>query len=184
MIELFTQMILASRDRETEPEGIMRFLVWFIVLAFWIVGGILKAKANKAKQGGEEGAKPHLQPAKPVGMPQKGKPPARGVPGRQAYRQAQPPKRAVERPIRIRPKIEAKAEEVMGVDIPSVSAPTPMTKFDLDISQPGGPVAEPAAALYPLGLDDTEQLKAAILHYEILGKPLSMRDPSANLFGY
>lgn len=174
-------MILAARDRETEPEGIMRFVVWFIVLAFWIVGGILKAKANKAKQGGEEGAKPDLRPARPA---QRGKPPARGVPERQAYRQARPPRRAVERPIRIKPKMEAKAGEVMGVDIPTVSAPTAMTKFDLDISQPGRPVAEPAAALYPLGLDDAEQLKAAILHYEILGKPLSMRDPSANLFGY
>jgi hypothetical protein len=30
---------------------------------------------------------------------------------------------------------------------------------------------------------DPEQLRTAILHYEILGKPLSLRDPSSHLIG-
>jgi hypothetical protein len=30
---------------------------------------------------------------------------------------------------------------------------------------------------------DPEQLRTAILHYEILGKPLSLRDPSAHIIG-
>jgi hypothetical protein len=43
----------------------------------------------------------------------------------------------------------------------------------------------PAEYLSELGLDfaDPDELRRAILHYEILGKPLSLRDPSASVIG-
>jgi hypothetical protein len=44
--------------------------------------------------------------------------------------------------------------------------------------------AQPKVAIEPLlDYDDTDELKRAILHYEILGRPLSLRGPSEQIIG-
>jgi hypothetical protein len=57
------------------------------------------------------------------------------------------------------------APEVMRVDMPTE---IPRAKYLSEILS---------------DYDDTEKLRRAILHYEILGKPLSLRDPSEHIIG-
>lgn len=58
------------------------------------------------------------------------------------------------------------------------------------VGLPGKRKAVPAEAVEPMHLsevladyEDPEELKRAILHYEILGRPLALRDPSADVIG-
>lgn len=42
-------------------------------------------------------------------------------------------------------------------------------------------MAEPVSSAYLIDSSDADALRRAILHYEILGKPLSLRDPSQQI---
>lgn len=48
----------------------------------------------------------------------------------------------------------------------------------LPMESPPEPMAEPVSSAHLIDYSDVDALKRAILHYEILGKPLSLRDPS------
>ena len=61
------------------------------------------------------------------------------------------------------PSLKAKPDEVRKDIFPGISKET----------------SQPVEPLYPLlDFEDPDSLKRAILHYEILGKPISLRSPS------
>jgi len=99
---------------------------------------------------------------------------------------SQPPQRRSPRPVREhrrhredvsrrRPRpIEPESPVTSATDRPGpeISSPSPPIQ-----SRPQ-PVSEPVASPYLIDYADIDALKRAILHYEILGKPVSLRDPS------
>jgi len=205
------QIILAARNGD--DKGWMKILFPVAVAIFYVVGSILKAKTSKAEQKGDEqlARKPAGKPPEgtrdlkkqPI---QQLRRPAAPPPRRQFRPQVQPPRRKVMRPQPVVQKPAAKLEQeiefetIEPLEAPKVSPPISQLQVDLEelpefTSKPlkgledmriGIPseTAQPEAAIEPL-LDyaDTDELKRAILHYEILGRPLSLRGPSEQIIG-
>ena len=212
MNNLLAQQILAARDKDFESWTNILFIV--VIGIFWVVGGILKAKANKSKQ--QEQEQPGRKPPEPtpVGGPPR---PFQKTPFRQAQRpvgrtpksqprpqQVQPSRRKIVRPQPAGRKPSIKTEGAIefptleALETPKVSLPGPQLQADLEelpeftaktikkledmrISTPAE--TPQAAYLSEILLDyaDPEKLRRAILHYEILGKPLSLRGPSEHI---
>ncbi|MBN1392567.1 MAG: hypothetical protein JW947_07170 [Sedimentisphaerales bacterium] len=189
------QLILAARDKS--DDGWIQILVFVILAVFYAVGSII-SKAKKSATNGKEQA-----PGKPVrkqpevtidlrmlkqlfGIPEEAE--SSIEPGLEesetqiAKPQVQPPGRKVIRPqpamrkipietskIKVmEPQVQPKLEKVSGLTGKSeVSTGIPQTKYLSDILS---------------DYDDPEKLRMAILHYEILGKPISLREPSERIF--
>jgi hypothetical protein len=176
----------------------MNILFIVMVAIFYVVGSALKAKANKARKQDKEQLtrKPtRLPPAGRGGVqrqvlerPRRAAGPA---PTRQYQQQVQPARRKVARPQPAAQKFAAKEEQ--AVVIPALE-PLEVESVEL-VSKPlekltGKQVPVPAETpqakyLSEILLDyaDPDELKTAILHYEILGKPLSLRAPSERIIG-
>ncbi len=191
------QLILAARNRDRDT-GWMRILVFVILAVFYAVGSIVKAKANKTAP-----KKKEQVPHKPVRKPPEGgarelfKQPRRPAgpapysqprPQQVAKPQVQPPRRKVTRPqpagmamlkpqvakLQVQPKLE-KVPELTAETVKKLEgkrAATPTEK------QPARYLSEILS-----DYDNPDKLRRAILHYEILGKPISLRDPSEHIIG-
>ncbi len=177
------QIILAARNGDAEGWTNLLFIV--VLAIFWALAGLAKARANKLK----EQKRDKEQPQGPA------------VPHRPLRPQLKPPRRKVLRPQPVVQKFASKTQPPM--QFPSIEQPrtpelaTPaqikeLTKSvgkaleDLKERHPAiGSEAQPEEAIFEalLDFDDPDDLKRAILHYEILGKPLSLRDPSAHIIG-
>ncbi|MHC4463006.1 MAG: hypothetical protein ACYS30_16490 [Planctomycetota bacterium] len=220
MNELLTQIILAARRRGTE--GWMKILFPVLLAIFWVVGGILKARANKTKQKGEEQltSKPGFKPsdkaavAKPKAIQKILSEQLQRSVGRTPYRkkdqpQIQPPRRKIARTQPAVRKVAAEEEKAIPLrtiellEEPELPVPTPQVQPDLPELQKIPEFARKTAKelgdmrvrtpaetprtkyLSEILLDyaDPEDLKRAILHYEILGRPLSLRNPSQHIIG-
>jgi len=194
--------------RNGDGESWMKILFPVAVAIFYVVGSILKAKTSKAEQKGDEklARKPAGKP--PVGTRdlkkrpiQQLRRPAAPLPSRQFRPQVQPPRRKVMRPRPAVQKPGAKLEQevelvtIEPLEEPKLPIPDALEEYKEPVIKPlkgledkhvGVPseTAQPKAAIEPL-LDyaDTDELKRAILHYEILGRPLSLRGPSEQIIG-
>ena len=209
MDNLLAQLILAARDKDFESWTNILFIV--VIGIFWVVGGILKAKANKSKQQEQE------QPGRKLPESTQGPPKAfKQTPYRQAQRpvgptpksqprpQVQPPRRKIVRPQAVGRKPSIKSEEAIelptleALETPKVSLPGPQLQADTEvlpeftaktikkledmrISTPAETPQAKYLAEILLDYDDPEKLRRAILHYEILGKPLSLRRSSEHI---
>jgi hypothetical protein len=219
MNNLLAQQILAARDKDFE--GWTNILFIMVIGIFWVVGGILKAKANKSKQQEQEqpGRRPpestrgvpkafkqtpYQQAQRPVGRTPKSQP---------RPQQVQPSRRKIVRPQPAGRKPSIKTEEAIelptleALETPKVSLPGPQLQADLEelpeftvetvekdirlssvealgakrIGIAGETPQTKYLAEILLDYDDPEKLRRAILHYEILGKPLSLRGPSEHI---
>ena len=200
------QIILAARNGD--GKNWINILVFVALAIFYAVGSIFKAKTSKAEQKGDEqlARKPARKPPEGTKGLQKQaleqlRRPAGPPPRRQFRPQVQPPRRKVMRP---RPAVQKPAtkleqeiefetiEPLEALKLPPSAAleeyKEPVIKplkglEDMRIGIPSE-TAQPEAAIEPL-LDyaDTDELKRAILHYEILGRPLSLRGPSEQIIG-
>jgi hypothetical protein len=212
MNTLLVQIILAGQSDDVG--GWMQILVFIVLAVFWLIGGIIKAKANKS------GAQDVQSPRKPARRPP--------VHSRQAREQML---RKLQRPTgfeqgqRQQPRPAARKSRMKFADLQAA-----VRKFAVEAEQAfqagtREPVPEhkpvlkepqimavPAASIAPIGetieelhekqaseaattfdseylsellmdYSDTEELRRAILHYEILGRPLSLRDPSESGIG-
>ena len=158
MYSLLTQSVLAARNSDDES-GWIQLLVFIIVAVIYAIGGILKARSNKQKQ---QKAAPRPQP-RPRLRPQPQVPHIRPRPHIAAPAPKPPMPRAQPAPsmaLQIEPQMEA--------HVPT--SPPKRTEPDKLLS------------LVP-ELDEPETLKRAILYYEILGRPLSLRQPEAPIIG-
>ncbi len=185
---------------------------------FWVIGGILKARANKKQEGEEQlTRKPGLAPSDRAGVAkpraiektpyeQVQRPPARPPYRREPQPQIEPPRRKIVRPQPAAQMFAAEKEQAIPAETvelleePGLPQPAPQVQPDLGelpeftsktvkgLGDMGAAIpAETARAKYLaeilLDYSDPDDLKRAILHYEILGRPLSLRDPSQHIIG-
>ncbi len=206
MNALLLQIILARRNNDAE--GWMNILFVVVLAIFWLIGGIVKAKANKSGTGGKDNL-----PRKPVRKPPLHSREAREQmlkslqrPSDSAQGQRQQPRPVTQKPrmkfadlqAAVR-KFAVEAEKAFQGDTsetaselkpqltepqikaekPELTEPMTATVKGLRDKQASEP-AQMSESEYLLELlmdySDPEELRRAILHYEILGKPLSLRD--------
>jgi hypothetical protein len=178
------QLILAARNRDDRDGGWMQILVFVILAVFYAVGSIVKAKANKTAP-----KKKERIPRKPVRKPPESTKElqmlkqlfglseeaesSQPAPSQAAKPQVRPAGRKVTRPqpaARRKSPAEAKMEKVSGrAAKTAVATGVPHTGYLSEILS---------------DYDDPGKLRRAILHYEILGKPMSLRDPSEHIKGF
>jgi hypothetical protein len=173
------QLILAARNSDEKDNGWAQILAFVILAIFYAVGSIVKARANKTAPKGKEQIPrkpvrkpPDLQILKQFfGLPEE--PESSSQPSPEASKllvRAKRPAvaRQVVRPQMAKPQVQPKLEEIPELT-PAVllrkskvaGAEIPQTKYLSEILS---------------DYDDPESLRRAILHYEILGKPLSLRE--------
>lgn len=205
MNDFLLQIVLAQRNDDTGSW--MQILVLAVLAAFWLVGGIAKARANK------RGAQNEQSPQKPAR-----KPPLHSAEAReQMLSRLQRPAGSVQSrqqqplPVAHKPRVKladlqaavrrlaVEAEQAAQVKtgksdpeleailtepkvkIEKVELEEPMNKIvtGLQDTKPSEAAQTPESEyLSELLTDysDPEELRRAILHYETLGKPLSLRD--------
>ena len=223
MNALLLQIILARRNDELE--GWMQILVFVVLAAFWLVGGIIKVKAIKSKSNDKDNI-----PHKPFRKPPLHSREAREQMLRRLERPAgsaidhrQQPRPTIQKPrmkfsdlqAAVR-KFAAEAEKAFEADtnrpVPKNGQPLPVPKSGQLLPVPQTKTEKPILAAEPLPavvkpLEDKQaaepvktseskylselltdyanpdELRRAIMHYEILGKPLSLRDTSEHSAG-
>ena len=164
-------IILAARN---DDGGWMQILIFLIVTAFWLIGGFLKARANKIgdkdfpEEQGDEDVKPNRQQ-----QPHKWIERIRQVPveAKTGIRKREIPKLKLKslfdaEPVKIEPVIKPMSVKLT----PKSSESTVKTGAEISVE-----------SLF--NRDDPNSLQKAILHYEVLGKPMALRGP-VDMAGY
>jgi hypothetical protein len=209
---LLIQIILAGRSDDVESW--MNILFVIVLAVFWAIGGIIKAKANKAGAQGEQS--PRKSPRKP---------PVHSKEAREqmlrrlqmAVGSAESQRRKL-RPVTRKPRmkfgdlqaaVRKFAVEAEQAFRPETREPAPESKqvssepiFIAEKEEPSEPALDTVVSLQDKQVSesiqnnkseflselltdyaDTEELRKAILNYEILGRPLSLRNPSEDGIG-
>ena len=184
----------------------MNILFFVAIAAFYAIGSVLKAKASKSakqkKAAERQGVKPiEKTPARPT--VKKAPPPAAVKKPAYPQRPRRPvarPRQVMRRPVPRRPAVPPKAVKppTMAEALPAVPSIQgeleglrelpKKTVAQLDVGRLGlaAEKTEKEAVILEeplLALDDPDVLRRAILYYEILGKPVSMRPPGQHLIG-
>jgi hypothetical protein len=173
------QLILAARNSDEKDTGWVQILVFVILSVFYAVGSIVKARANKTAPKGKEQIphKPARRPPESIidlqilkqffGLPEE--PESSSQPSPEASEPLVRAKRpAVARQVTM-PQVQPKLEKITaGVAASLVTAERAIAGAEI---QPAKYLSEILS-----DYDDPEKLRRAILHYEILGKPLSLRE--------
>ena len=170
--------MLAARKSKFEDWVNILFVLGLAV--FWVLGGIIKAR-TAGKGNREEQEQPPGRPAR--------RPPerARGLqrqsfgPVQREYRPvAQQRRRKISRPRPAVPKYAAKTKEdirLRPLEVPQApKLPLSTPSVQPEQKEVRQPISKPVVERL-LDPDDPDKLKRAILHYEILGKPISLRSP-------
>ena len=204
MSELFAQIILAGRN--DEAENWMSILVFVVLAIFWAIGSIVKAKANKPGGRDEESPgkpvhKPPLhsreareqmlkqleRPADSAqGQPQQPRPAAQkprmkfadlqaavrkfAVETEQSFQPQTGKKTPVLKPVSTEPKNPRKALELKEPIVKTVK------RLQNKLVSEAEQIDSEYLSELLLDYANPEELRRAILHYEILGRPLSLRD--------
>jgi hypothetical protein len=165
------QIILAAR-RYDEDSGWMQLLVFVIMAVFWALGSIIKARKSKKTEFEEEEEQPEeafsermQQMSRQMGPQQK----------KSVY-----PGPAIKRDF-------AKAEKIpLSVSLKDYkeSVTKSLTETEKKAERPdiSSERPQPPAGIdFAPNLEDPENLKRAVVYYEVLGKPLSLRDEPDNI---
>lgn len=198
------QLILARRNDDVE--GWMNLLFVIVVAVFWVLGGILKAKSKKPEQRQRTGP-----PQRPVRRPQArgvqasrqaGEQP-RPHPATASQRPqyapgSKPPAGETVFSHPLFRNLAAQIERATGMkiptEVPKPQAPKKPPKPLTEKFVPAVKAAQPLEIKKPvdvtdfsgtllLDTSDPNDLRRAILYYEILGKPVSLRDSSDPVIG-
>ena len=192
MNELLTQIMVAARSRKSKDMGWVQVLVFVVVAIVYAIGSVLRARANKIESKDEEQLGPErtgkavagtrrIQPRRAVGP----------APGRQYRPQVGPPRRKIVRPQPVaqmfsvklaaeeEPAIVEQAQPELGLARSVIPKELKVKPLVVSRETPGPEVGFEGL----LDFADPEDLKRAILHYEILGKPMSLRGPSEQIIG-
>ena len=170
MNNILAQIILAARNED--DQGWMQILVFLVMGVVWLVGGLMKARANKVKQSDFSDGEKKSQPPRPLQSQLHTSP----EPMPKTFRQASP----------IPDSTAPKSIEMTAPQLPNVKKISQLRSLELE---PTAKVQKSLSELLNSGssapsaqrfrglidVDDPDALKRAILHYEILGKPVSLR---------
>ena len=203
MSYFFAQLILAARNDDVKSW--MNILIVVILAVFWAVAGILKARAQKPEQEEEQLAdKPTRRRPQDVKgflkeilqQPRRTRPISSDQ-NRQYRRQVEQLRRKINHPKPIvKPTLQQKPiflstlealeesklpklkpEGQLGID--ELAEPVSKTlKAPKEMVIPQESLVSETAIELLLDYEEPEKLRRAILHYEILGKPLSLREPT------
>jgi len=211
MNEVLAQIILASRKGNNE--NWMKILFPVFLAIFWAISAIAKKKAKKSEEektgvkqlSGKPGGKPAAGTTK-EGPFQKIRRAIEAEVQKQRELQTQQAQRKVVRPQPAARQVvpEAGSAARISASKPAVEArlarPTPQFEFEiqelpeftdkavkeLKDQRIGTPSEIPQAkhlAEILSDYSDPDELKRAILHYEILGRPLALRGSSGSVIG-
>jgi hypothetical protein len=194
MKEFVYQIVLAGPNDDTQ--GWMNILFVVVLAVFWVISGIIKATAKKPQDGRKQ---PPLQ--KPV---RKTLPPSLARRSSAVRPTGTAPARSQPRPrpstLAARVEKAYRPERLEGAEKVESLSPKPPSESvlqgipelgekplaDLESMHPDILQRTPQAESLPeIVLDYTEpgELSKAILHYEILGPPVSLRNPSHPITG-
>jgi hypothetical protein len=189
MNELFAQILARNED----VENWMNILLVVIIAVFWALGGLLKARSRNVKEESEESQSDKSARRRPKTstnlkkefFKQLGFSHPAGQGSRQYRRQIEQLRRRITRP---RPTSLSMGTEKKPISVPSKEERSKLTSEpvielkDKDVVAIQQEMLGAAFAVKSL-LDytDPDELRRAILHYEILGKPLSLRNPGEHI---
>ena len=211
MNEILAQIILAAREKK--GWGNILFIVFLALFwAIGGILKATRAKKAEEKAGGEElSQKPGGKPAEGIkGLPkgpfQKIRRALEAELQNQRQLQAQQPQRKLARPQPAAQKVAAKTERAAQIptlepmekaksarpipqiqpefqELPEFTGKTVKNLKDMRIDAPSEIPQVKHLAEILLDYSDPDELKRAILHYEILGRPLSLRGPAGQIIG-
>ena len=188
----FVQTILAARN--SDVEGWMNILLMVVLAVFYGLGSIIKARADRKTRDNDQNQlirKPARESHRQPGIPAGPVPPRLyRLPGRIGRSQTAVRKVAVREAKPIRVSVPETLETLkmpplirrVQPDLEETQVFTGKTAKKLQAKHTSVALTEaerPVAKLTVeplLDYTDSDKLKRAILHYEILGKPLSLRD--------
>ena len=174
------QAVLAAGKEDIENWTNILFVV--VMGIFWALGGILRAKAKANKAASSKGQAPNKGQEQQAQALRERR--IRALWGAMGFEE---PVSEASSPVQ---------QQKMVRPQPTISKPTPK-KQAIEIETPASPkIKAPIeempqteySAAWPLGeilrdYEDTDRLRRAILHYEILGKPVSLRGSSEHIIG-
>ena len=182
----FAEILLSARNRNSDDGGWMQILIFIVIAVFYGISYIIKAAKIE----------------KPEKQQEKGRPQARRSP---VQRLKQKEQRPVSKGVRVQPRrpIQALQREIsqpqpvvekIKSEIPSIYEETTMQEESvgkplevlkgLETADLGASKQKEIMLEKPtIKFDDSEMLRKAILHYEILGKPVSLRGPGEHTAG-
>ena len=190
MYDYYAQFILAGPGDDTENWMNILFLV--VLAVFWVVGGIIKATSQKSQDKRKQST-----PRQPVRKTPRPAPQREPLSKRPMQQTAQSRPRESARPSLQRAQLEKSyqskdietilkskppAPETQGVpmmqEFPEFASKPFMDLGQMRLDSPHE--TSEGEDLPELIFDDTDpdELTKAILHYEILGPPVSLRNPS------
>ncbi len=178
---LIAQIVLAARSTDPENAPWIKLLIFVIIAVIAAIQGIAKKKANKTEfEDDEQNEKTFTRP----------KPKTRV--------QISVQKNYITAKQQIRPYITRQIDETefeKPITVPVAKKPVfselqPFAESPKEIRKE--PLAAPAAisqlATAPveafLRFDGLDELKTAIIYYEIIGKPLALREPTGHLIAF
>jgi hypothetical protein len=165
----FEQLILAARNRNSDDGGgWIQLLVFLFIVVFYGLGSILKSKGEKRQIEEQSRQKRPGPPPKPHRAYQ----PAQGV------QETQPRPRRPQTGRYSPTRRPAKSSEQIPTALGNLAEPVvkpikPTKQVKLGSYEETPRLRTAARDLF--NLEDNEALKKAILHYEILGPPVGMR---------
>jgi hypothetical protein len=175
------QLVIISRAANGDEEGWMQILVFIVLAVFWAIGGIMKARAAKTQQ-----EKQKQQP--------KERPQPRPRPSLERFLQREPEK-ARARPMQaraakiarqlVRDKAAEQAKKEPVAVQSSESVKDVLAEVDkIDYIGEIAPVeaAMAAVARQEIELGTSEQLREAMLHFEIFGKCIGLREEQEHVW--
>ncbi|MFC1676985.1 hypothetical protein ACFL3G_07980 [Planctomycetota bacterium] len=151
-MDFIAYLILAARDR-----GQGKWIFPIVLAVFWAVGGILKARANKASTMRDEEKEQQHQPELAHPQPRR-KRAELFEPGPVTVSPAPVQKRRKVHDRIIQTNIEGLKSKIDGI----TRKETPQQSLETS-----GPI---------LRFEEPDELKKAILYHEILGKPVSLKE--------
>jgi hypothetical protein len=210
MNAFLAQVIVTARNRGTE--GWVQILVFVVLAVVYVLGSILKAKSSKTEQEKKNPLtrQPPRKPPQPASRTQtppfrQARRPVGPVQHTEYQPQRQPVPRKVSRPqpTAAKPATQEQPTPYQPLEMPELSLQRPqlesrieeLPEFASQTLQKMQARAQPldVAARTPVAKDvsqpvldytDADELTRAIFHYEILGRPLSLRDPSQRIIGF
>ena len=195
MVDSVLQGVFGRLLLEGEDSGWMQLLVFVVVGVFYVLGGIIKARKRKGRIEEEDESpgepvppEPQREPLWAIGRPKQ--PHGSTVPRksvlqtfveeitRAAQVQVQTPQPQKPAPPLRPPRIETEAVEPRKK--PAGEAIAASQRKPLAVEAKQEPAAGRPLAITP-ELASSDDLARAILAYEILGKPLSLRDAAEDI---
>ena len=195
MNEVLSKLLLAAKNNDGKDW--ISSLPIILLAIFWIVGGILKARANKKAEESEHPDRtgddtrtagqsaPHPPARSPLPQPRKYQPapqpqarptePSPKIPKPRMPQQQPLPAETIVQP-RL-PQFEAVVPALTAelAELPKFTSPQP--QLIKPMRKIGSPDVESIrAAQIELELQDVQDLRKAVLYAEIIGKPLSLRE--------